>query len=234
MTLRMLPAAVALLAIVSTARADVKIVQSTTIKTPQQAAMLQRLSPDERAEVARQGIGAPVKSTTYISGTHVRIDIANYTTLVDTAARSMTIVNRQSHQYEIRPLSTPAPGSATVTKTIKTCTLLGHRATLYIVTVQTNGNVYATGEVWAASDIPKPPPVSVSGASASMIDALHQIDGMPLLVNVHAETSEGGADVTSAVKSISTAQIPANVFKIPAGCHPAPAGAGVGAPPLLR
>ncbi len=48
------------LAITGPASADQKVIQLTTIENPQMQAMLKQMSPDERAEAAKSGLGQPV------------------------------------------------------------------------------------------------------------------------------------------------------------------------------
>jgi hypothetical protein len=223
---------------IAPAFADQKVVQVTTIKSPGQESMLKRLSPEERAEVAKQGFGRPIQSVYYVSGSHVRVDTSGYTILIDNGKKTQTVVNRATHRYVTRPFDPNTVSGdnaqASVKNTGKSKNLLGHRTTLYQVVLQNVGTPgTTTADIWAAPDLPRPETINITGPAASMMGALHKINGMPLLVTVHAVSAYGPIDVRSVVKSISTSRLPASVFKIPAGSKPAPAGAGVGAPPIF-
>ena len=223
-------------AIASPALADMKIIQVTTIKNPAQEQMLKRLSPEQRAEAAKQGMGAPIRSVTYISGSHSRVDVTGMTTLSDTATKTLYMLNNETHQYSKTPINSPngaASPNATVQKTTKTRTILGHLATLYHLTMNAGGMGTMAADVWAARDLPQPPVPPVGGPAAAVAAAMRKINGMPLLVVMHANSPYGEFTITSTIKSISNGPIPASTFKIPAGYKPAPAGAGVGGPRMF-
>jgi len=218
--------------IASPALADMKIVQVTTIKNPAQEQMLKRLSPEQRAEAAKHGMGAPIHSVTYVSGPHTRVDTTGMTTLSDTSTKTIYMLNNQTHQYSKTNLNTAAAGAgsvnAKVQKTTKTKMILGHLATLYHLNMVAGQAGTMAADVWAAGDIPQPPAPPIGGPAAAVAAAMRKINGMPLLVVMHAQSPYGEFTITSSVKSISNGAIPASTFKIPASFKPAPAGAGVG------
>jgi len=222
--------------IASPALADMKIVQVTTIKNPAQEQMLKKLSPEQRAEAAKHGMGAPIHSTTYVSGSHTRVDTTEMTTLSDTSTKTIYMLNNETHQYSKTNLSSPGgPGSlnAGVQKTAKTKMILGHLTTLYHLTMSAGQAGTMAADVWAAGDIPQPPTPPLGGPAAAIAAAMRKIKGLPLLVVMHANSPYGEFTITSTIKSISNGPIAASTFKIPAGYKPAPAGAGVGRPRMF-
>ena len=224
--------------IASPALADIKLVQVTLIKSPGQEAMMKRMSPAGRAMAAQQGMGAPVRSVSYISGSHIRVETQGYVTLADSKAHTMTMLNPATHQYSTSTFdpagSAVAATQAQVTKTSKVKSLLGHPSTLYHVVLQNlPGAGTAKADVWAANDLPQPPSLAANGPAAALMSAFHKIHGMPLLVTVVANTPYGAVTVTSTVKSLVVAPISASEFRIPAGYKAAPAGAGVGGPMMM-
>lgn len=231
---RALGTSLALVALSTSARADEKIVTVTTVQNPRQAAMLKQLSPEERAEVAKSGIGRPVRSTYYFSGNHVRVDTSGYTILIDTQTGTETILNRQNHRYAVKPIPSPTgKGVVTVQPTAQSKSIAGHRTKLYHCEIESADGRSTTAEIWAAPDLPQPSTFLSTGLTASMRTALTKIKGLPLSVIAHVTSDYGDTLIKSTVTSVSTYRLSASTFRIPPGYKPAPAGAGVGAPPTI-
>lgn len=219
------------------AHADEKLVTVTTVHNPRQQAMLSRLSPEERGEVAKSGIGKPVRSVYYFRGPLVRCDIDGFTTIVDTKTNTKTVISLEKRLYSTSPFAPSATAQSahvTVKPTSSTQTILGHRVRLYNVAMQGGDEENSgTAQVWAAADLPQPAATSLTGPATSIAAAMNKIKGLPLAVTIEMQTGYGPVDIHSKVVSVSTAPLPASLFKIPAGYRPAPPGAGVGAPPAF-
>jgi len=223
-------------AIACPALADMKIVQVTTIKNPAQEQMLKKLSPEQRAEAAKHGMGAPIRSVTYVSGPHSRVEATSMITLSDSSTKTLYMLNTETHQYSKTTLGAAGGQgalNATVQKTTKTKVILGHLATLYHMNLTAGQAGTMAADVWAAGDLPQPPAPPVGGPAATIAAAMRKIKGLPLLVVMQAASPYGNFTITSTVKSISNNPIPASTFQIPAGYKPAPAGAGVGGPRMF-
>jgi hypothetical protein len=229
---RTLPVAAALAFLAAAARADVKIMQATTVENPQLAAAMQSMTPEQRAMMAKSGFGGTIVSTTYLSGGRSRTDVGAFTSvIVDPAAKTVTTLNRTSHTYSTQPISGMAAQAqgvkASITPTGKTKLIQGHLCRDYHMTMTTpalqGGQI--SGEIWAAPDLPKPPVASLSGGPmAAMQSEMEKINGMPLLTTlVITGSAVGRTVVNSRTTSISTAPIPAAIFAIPAGYQAGPA-----------
>ncbi len=88
----------------------------------------------------------------------------------------------------------------------------------------------ATGQVWAASDLPSPILLGPVGQGSIIQEIQRHIHGMPLLTILEATSGNSEVTITSRVKSVSIVSLPASTYAVPPGFQAAPAGAGVGAP----
>jgi hypothetical protein len=224
--------ALAAAALAVSAKADITVVQKLTIENPQLQAAMQSMSPEQKAQMAKMGVGGTMQTTTYISGHKSRTDIGAFnSTIVDQSNGKVIVLNRQSHTYSTRSLSTvekkAAKGAtASVKATGKTKVILGHLCRDYHVSVDTpslpGGSI--SGDIWAAPDLPQPALAAVSGGvTAALESEWHKIDGMPLKMSLLIAGSEmGDTTVKTNAVSISTTPVAASVFSIPAGYQPGP------------
>ena len=236
----------ATLAGASAAHADLKVVQSTTIKNPQLTAMMQSLSPEQRARMAQSGAGSlfgggDLASTIYSHGTKTRVDIGPQSTIVDTATRQLVTVNRATHTYSTSAYSPNKMASqmqASVRDTGQTKIILGHPARHYLLSMTSaqmaGGRV--SGDIWSAQDLPQPPAAAFSAGPAGALQGqFRKIKGMPLLVNMTVTGSPvGDTSIRSVTKSVSRAALPASLFAIPAGYKRTAARPTMGGLPMGR
>lgn len=222
----------AVAALAGAARADVKVVQAVTIDNPQFKAAMQSMSPEQRAQMSKMGIGGTITSTLYVSGRKSRTDVGAFnSTIVDQAAGKVTQINRTSHTYSTQSLGSIANrargATASVRPTGKTKTILGHLCRDYRLSVSgasaTGGSV--SGDVWAAPDLPRPAlPTLSGGPEAALESQWSKITGMPLQMTLTLAGSSMGVTVVRTVATaIRTTPLPASVFAIPAGYRPGPA-----------
>jgi hypothetical protein len=220
----------AIAAFAGTAHADVKVVEAMTIDSPQLKAAMKNMQPEQRAQMAKMGIGGTILSTIYVSGSKSRSDVgATNSTIVDSGSSKVTTLNRVAQTYSTEPFDSAAAqaagSKASVKPTGKTKVILGHLCRDYHVTISTGGpsggNV--SGDIWSAADLPHPN-LSGGGGMAALMGQWNKMAGMPLLMTL---TLAGGPAGTTTVhmvaKSVSTTSLPASTFAIPAGYKPGPA-----------
>ncbi|MBV9851835.1 MAG: hypothetical protein JO250_19380 [Armatimonadetes bacterium] len=237
----------ATLAGASAARADLTVVQSTTIKNPQITAMMQSMSPQQRAMMARSGAGAfmgggPLTSTLYSQGSKTRVDVGPQSTIVDAAAHKLIMLNRATHTYRSSPYSPNAMAGqmqASVRDTGQTKTILHHPARHYVLTMTSARMQGAriSGDIWSAQDLPQPPAAALAagGPAAALQGQFRKIKGLPLLVNMTISgTPVGDTSIHSVTKSVSRAPLSASLFTVPAGYKRAAARPMPGAMPMGR
>jgi len=228
-----LPTALAAAFLTGAAGADVTVVQTATIDNPQLKAMMQSLSPEQKAQMARFGMGGTITSKSYVKGTKTRTDVGQMTSvIVDTAAGKMISLNRVSHTYSTQPLNASAGRGVKVSlkPTGKTKTLLGHLCRDYRLNMTSqspSGPMTIVGDVWAAPDLPRlaSPPLGSNGPAAAIAAQWSKIAGMPLQAVMTVGGSPIGKTVIrTTVQSVSMTPLPLSVFAIPAGYRPGPAG----------
>ncbi len=222
----------AVAALAGAAHADVKVTQAVTVDNPQLKAAMQSMSPEQRAQMSKMGLGGTITSTLYVSGRRSRTDIGPFnSTIVDQAAGKMTMINRTSHTYSTQPLGGVAAraksAAASVKATGKTKVILGHLCRDYHLSVTTpsmpGGSI--SGDVWAAADLPRLPVSALSGGpTAALTSQWSKIAGMPLQMTLTVTGSPAGNTVVRTVATqVRTTPIPASVFAVPAGYQPGPA-----------
>lgn len=222
----------AVAALAGAAHADVKVVQSMTIDNPQLKAAMQSMSPEQRAQMAKMGIGGTIQSILYVSGRKSRTDIgAVNSTIINEASGKMTMINRTSHTYSTRPFGgtagkTAGGATASIKPTGKTKVILGHLCRDYRVNVSSAsmpGGI--SGDIWAAPDLQRLPLPALSGSPlAALGSQWSKIAGLPLQVTLTAAGSSMGTTVVRTIAtSIKTTPLPASVFAIPAGYQAGPA-----------
>lgn len=230
---RTLTGALAALALTGAAGADVTAVQTVTIDNPQLKAMMQSMSPEQKAQLAKFGMGGTMTAKSYVKGSKARTDVGQATSvIVDSAARRMITLNRVSHTYSTQPINASAVRGAKVSlkPTGKTKTILGHLCRDYklsMTSASPSGPMTITGDIWAAPDLPRLPasPLGSSGPAAAMAAQWSKVNGMPLqAVMVIGGSPIGRTTVRTMVRSVSMMPVPASVFAIPAGYRPGPAG----------
>lgn len=230
---RTLSLALAVGAVAATAHADVTLVQTATIDNPQLKAMMQSLSPEQKAQMAQVGMGSTITSKSYVKGTKSRTDVGKITSvIVDSAAGKMISLNRVAHTYSTQSLSAKAGHGMKVSlkDTGKTKKILGHLCHDYklnMTSPSASGAMTITGDVWAAPDLPRlaAPPLGNNGPAAAIAAQWGKISGLPLqTVMVIGGSPMGKTTVRTVARSVSTTPVPASLFAIPAGYKPGPAG----------
>jgi len=219
--------AVALLGVGSAAHADLKVVQTTRVDSPQLKAMEETMTPQQKAQMAHSGNplyqGGPQLTSFYTQGTRTRVDLGMTTYLVDSAARKTQILNRRTHTYSVQPYRGAAGGQSTVTvkdtKQIKV--IAGHLCRHYFTTatLASSPGTLIQGDIWAATDIAQPAALSAgSGPFAALQSQFQKIKGFPLKSSLVVSGSPlGNLTVQTSVVSVSKAPLPASTFTVPAG-----------------
>lgn len=219
------------------ARADLTVVQTTSILSPQIQAYLQTMTPQQRAQMAASGnplfSGRPIRSVIYVHGSKTRADAGPMTYIVDVAARRTLVINRRTRTYTVQPYRAGGAAGqpqATVRATGQVKRIAGHPARRYTLTstFAAQPGTVIQGEVWAAQDLPQP---AVFGAGSGPFGAIqsqfHKVKGFPLTTSLAVTGSPmGSTTVQTALVSISKANLPASLFAVPAGYRKSSAAQG--------
>ncbi len=220
----------------SAARADLKVVQTLRIDSPQIKAYLESMTPEQRAKMGHSGnpmfSGAPQVTTLYVHGSKSRADIGQMTYVSDAATNQTTVIDRRSHTFTT--VQTPATPAGQITATVKDTgqkkVIQGHPSRRYAMTatLASQPGTVIQGDIWAAQDLPRPTlPASGQGPMAVMQGLMRKIKGFPLKTTMAVTGSPlGNTTVTSSVVSVSQAPVPASAFAVPAGYTKSSAGAG--------
>ncbi len=233
-------AALAALAAVAVpaARADLKVVQTLKIDSPQLKAYLDSMTPQQRAQMSRSGnpmfSGAPQVTTVYLRGGKSRADIGPMTYVSDAATNQTTVIDRRRHTYSTMqtPSATGGAGqiAATVKDTGQTKVIQGHPSRRYLMsaTLPSQPGTVIQGDIWAAQDLARLTlPASGQGPLAVMQGLMRKIKGFPLKTTMAVTGSPlGNTTVTTSVVSVSKAPLPASAFAVPAGYAKSSMGAG--------
>lgn len=219
--------AVALLSIGSAAHADLKVVQTTRVDSPQLKAMEETMTPQQKAQMAHSGNplyqGGPQLTSFYTQGTRTRVDLGAITYLVDSAARKTQIINRRTRTYSVQPYRAATGGKSTVLvkDTKQTRVIAGHLCRHYFTTstLASQPGTLIQGDIWAASDIAQPAALSAgSGPFAALQSQFQKIKGFPLKSSLVVSGSPlGNLTVQTSVVSVSKSPLPASTFIVPAG-----------------
>lgn len=221
---------------VPAARADLKVVQTLRIDSPQLKAYLDSMTSEQRAKMSRSGnpmfSGAPQVTTLYLHGGKSRADIGPMTYLSDAATSQTTVIDRRKHTYTT--MQTPATPAGQITAQVKdmgqTKVIQGHSAHRYAMTatLASQPGTVIRGDIWAAQDLPRPSlPASGQGPMAVMQGLMRKVKGFPLKTTMAITGSPlGSTTVTSSVVSVSQAALPASAFAVPAGYAKSSMGAG--------
>lgn len=219
---------------VPAARADLKVVQTLRIDSPQIKAYLDSMTPEQRAKMSRSGntmfSGAPQVTTLYLRGSKSRADIGPLTYVSDAATNQTTMIDRRRHTYTMVQTPATAAGqvSATVKDTGQTKVIQGHPSRRYLMsaTLASQPGTVIQGDIWAAQDLPRPSlPTSGQGPMAVMQGLMRKVKGFPLKTTLAITGSPlGSTTVTSSVVSVSKAPLPASAFAVPAGYAKSAAG----------
>jgi len=213
------------------ARADLKVVQTTTLTNSQYAAMRDSMTAKQRAAAHNAGMdlmmGIPQTNTIYGSGQHVRLDLGSTFVLYDTASKTQTTVNKINKTYKTisleDTLARPGGFQVILTPSKQHTVIVGHKATAYNVkatSISFPGEL-VTGQVWSADDI-KRPNLPSHGMLAQFSSFLQQVKGLPLAVNLKITGGPTGeVEFRTKVLSVSQAPLPAITFRVPAGYKPA-------------
>ncbi len=232
-------AALAALA-VPAARADLKVVQTLHIDSPQLKAYMDSMTPQQRAQMSRSGnpllSGAPQVTTLYLRGGKSRADVGGVTYLSDAATNQTTVINRRSHTYTTMQTPSPTAGAGQVTATVKdtgqTKMIQGHPSRHYLMsaTLAAQPGTVIQGDIWAAQDLPRLTlPASSQGPLAVMQGLIRKVNGFPLKTTFAVTGSPlGSTTATTSVVSVSKATLPASDFAVPAGYAKSAAGMGGG------
>ena len=230
--------AAALVSLSAAAHADLKVVQTTRIDSPQLKAMEETMTPQQKAQMAHSGNplyqGGPQITSFYTQGTRTRVDLGPTTYLVDSAARKTQIINRRTRTYTVQPYRTGGGGQSTVTvkDTKQTKVIAGHLCRHYFTTatLASSPGTLVQGDIWAATDIAQPEALSAgSGPFAALQSQFRKIKGFPLKSSLVVSGSPlGNLTVQTSVVSVSKTPLPASTFAVPAGYTKASAVAGAG------
>lgn len=221
----------------SVAHADLKVVQNTSIDSPQLKAYMDTMTPQQRAQMAHSGNpllrGGPQQTVIFVRGSQTRADVGSMTYLVNAAKHQTIVLNRTTHTYMTQPYKAPSAGApgqiqATVKDTGQTKVISGHPARRYLMTatVPSQPGTIIRGDIWAALDLPQPAQISTgSGPFAAMQSQFRKVKGYPLKTSLAITGSPlGDTTVSSSVVSVSKAALPASVFAIPTGYKKAASG----------
>ena len=213
---------------VPAARADLKVVQTLRIDSPQLKAYMDSMTPEQRAKMGRSGnpllSGAPQVTTFYVRGGKSRADVGPMTYVSDSATSQTTVINRRSHTYST--MQTPSgAGTGQVAATVKDTgqkkVIQGHPSRRYLMsaTLASQPGTVIQGDIWAAQDLPQPSlPASGQGPFAVFQSLLKKVKGFPLKTILAVTGSPlGSTTVTTSVVSVSKAPLPASAFAVPAG-----------------
>ena len=213
---------------VPAARADLKVVQTLRIDSPQLKAYMDSMTPEQRAKMGRSGnpllSGAPQVTTFYVRGGKSRADVGPMTYVSDSATSQTTVINRRSHTYST--MQTPSGAStgqvaATVKDTGQKKVIQGHPSRRYLMsaTLASQPGTVIQGDIWAAQDLPQPSlPASGQGPFAVFQSLLKKVKGFPLKTTLAVTGSPlGSTTITTSVVSVSKAPLPASAFAVPAG-----------------
>jgi len=221
----------------SVAHADLKVVQNTSIDSPQLKAYMETMTPQQRAQMARSGNpllrGGPQQTVIFVHGNQTRADVGTMSYLVNSATHQTIVLNRANHTYITRPYKSPAMNGAgqiqaTVKDTGQTKVVSGHPARRYLMTatVPSQPGTIIRGDIWAAQDLPQPAQISTgSGPFAAMQSQFRKVKGYPMKTSLAITGSPlGDTTVNSSVVSVSKAALSASIFAIPAGYKKAAGG----------
>ncbi len=217
------------------AHADLKITMKMKVQSAQMTKMMQA-HPEQRAMMDKM-LNRP--TTVYTSGSKSYVNSPMMgKTITDAATRKMMMLNDSMHTYMVIPI--PASGSSTpptITSTGKSKVILGHVCKEFLVTGAMGGPGSPTvrQDMWATKDLHLDSS-AMAGISpfASQSKVFGQA-GVPLLSTITIPTpgQAGPLTVTMQATDVSTAPIPASMFKVPNGYKLAaaptfPAGMGGG------
>lgn len=221
------------------ARADLKVVQTLHIDSPQLKAYMDSMTPEQRAKMSRSGnpllSGAPQVTTFYVHGGKSRADVGPMSYVSDAATSQTTVINRRSHTYSTMQTPTGAgTGAGQIKATVKdsgqTKVIQGHPARRYLMTatLASQPGTVIQGDIWAAQDLARPSlPTTGGGPLAVFQSLLRNVKGFPLKTTLAITGSPlGSTTVTTSVVSVSKAPVPASAFAVPAGYTKAPMNAG--------
>ena len=219
--------ALALLAVCGTAQADLKVVQTTSVDSPQLKAYMETMTPAERAQMAKSENPlfqtGPRQTVLSVQGSRTRLDLGNMTFLTDTAARRIETINRGTRTYSVQPYRAPATGqiAVTVKDTGQTKVIAGHLCHHYLstATLASQPGSVIQGDIWAAADIPQPAAFSTGSGPFSVLQSLfRKIKGFPLKSALTLTGSPlGNTTFITNIVSVSKAPLPASLFAVPVG-----------------
>lgn len=177
----------------------------------------------------RSGDGPTTSVRLFVSGPKTRADAAFVTTIIDTDAKTLTLLDRHAKTVAVQPYDaaeklTTRDVSVVVTDTKRTGRLLGHPVRLFRARGKSLG-VPIAAEIWAAQDIARPIIATLFNGTDARL--LSRICGLPLRVTLTVSPGSGAAPVTLTTNAtqVSTAPLPPETFAIPAGFRPATPGA---------
>lgn len=212
-------------------RADVMVVESTVINAPGIRAMLDQIPESQRAMLGKalspMVMGQPWVTTTYMQGSRMRTDMGETSVIINTSSGHSATINRQTQTYAIGAYDPVQKTAGQIACRIepagKTSMILGHKVDGYSVTLTLSvlPNCPVTGVIWAAPDLPTPPPSGFTGPVSAGFEAqMAKVKGLPLSYQIDFKnTPAGDISIESNAVSISDAPLTAAVFDIPSGYH---------------
>ncbi|MDR3710585.1 MAG: hypothetical protein P4L33_19975 [Capsulimonadaceae bacterium] len=239
--------AIALASTGSYAYADIKVVQSTTIDWSHAKFMGQPVTGDMSAMLKSNPFanGGASNSVTYSSGNLTRTDTPIMSIIMDSKAKTETILLPASKTYYVIPLpGSPAKASeggtkggkdtataspfAGMMKNVKSkyvdgkekTTLLGHPVHLYLMSMSVPSmKMTMNARLWIAADLPSIAAASACpGCTTGLSGTSNQFKGLPLKMTM-TMSMKGIIDhmvAVTQVTSLSTDPIAASVFTAPA------------------
>ena len=225
----------AALALPPVADADLKVVQSTTIDWSHALLMGKPVTGDMASMMKANPMtnGSATSTTVSMSGNLIRTDTPLISMVIDTKAKTETMLFPATKTYYVMPLpgSTGDKGAGsldamtkgmkiTQTDGKKTMTMLGHVVHLYLMTISMPAmKMNMKSSMWIAEDLPSMPNYSMGGGSSSSAAAVaaSKVKGLPLKMSMKMSMLGmiENMGLTTQVVSLSTAPISPDVFTVP-------------------
>jgi iron uptake system EfeUOB component EfeO/EfeM len=217
-------AALTMIAVCSTAMADLTVVQKTTVNISKMRINGKPVSAQQlqmtKTMMARMG---GMDSVSYYTSTKAKVANAYASTLIDIPNKKMTIFMPTTKTYTTMSLDNNAiaamsAGLQVSTKDMgATKNILGHIAHLYKY-YSKNGTMAIVGYAWIAPDITDTDDYQSAIPSQALVKG---VKGLPLKINMTVTSSMFGTiGTTVTVTSISTDPIPESTFDMPSDYKP--------------
>lgn len=210
------------------ALADLTITMHSTFNSP----MIQN-SPQMQSALA------PYQSSTeYISGSHIRIDTAGVSAILDSSAHKAFALNKTEKTYSVMDLSPAmvnqmlaggpvqslgisAGTTYNLTDTGKTSQLLGHKVHEYTISssipMGQTGTLTINADIFAAQDFPAQDMAAYNSLN-SMTPGTTHIQGIPLQTTTTISGLPiGNMTIKQVATAISATPVDSSLFAVPSG-----------------